>query len=143
MAKIETFHQYIRALTQQEIDKDKDSGRKGAGAESSSQETYLGEIQTQSTVPNNPIEPTSEERAAGVVTPPTSDNLNPVIGIPSHSEDQVTSQPISELITPLDSQISIQQTLILPSLSSDVASVSVDIFIDGSAEKYEINWVTA
>ena len=62
---------------------------------------------------------------------------------PGHPVDQVTDQTVPELQTPNPSEITYQQVLVYPTVSSDNPSVSVDIIIDGSAEKYEINWVTA
>lgn len=61
---------------------------------------------------------------------------------PGHPDGQVSESESPTLVSPLVEDISIVQTLISPSISSDNASVSVDITIDGNAEEYEIYWVT-
>ena len=61
---------------------------------------------------------------------------------PGHPDGQVSEAESPTLVSPLVEDISVVQTLISPSISSDNASVSIDITIDGNAEEYEVYWVT-
>ena len=79
-------------------------------------------------VPENPIEDGEGEGSEEELDPP-------------HPVGQVSEAESSTLATPLNEEITISQTLVSPLISSDNASVSVDITIDGNAEEYEVYWV--
>ena len=133
------LNEVVRALVEQTIDKDssakKDQQAKAtADAIAAAMATVIVEL------------PPDNSYSTGVVTENPLDSDVPEgsdeDSSPAHSSTQVSQAENSTLITPLNEDITINQTLISPLISSDNASVSVDITIDGNAEEYEVYWVT-
>lgn len=88
---------------------------------------------------------TSQQGLTGTSGPTTTFTAPTIQTTPTETpqpDSQVGGPNVPTLQAPLAENITVTQTLIPPALSSDVASVSVDIYIDDVAERYEINWVT-
>jgi len=71
--------------------------------------------------------------------------INPITPTPVSGNEEVQTFERAPLGTPDSATFSVEQTLIQPTLSSDVASVAVVISLDDipDAMNYEVRWVTA
>jgi hypothetical protein len=136
------YNEVVRALVEQTIDKDS-SAKKNQQAKATA-DAAAAAAAAMATVGAGLSPDNSYSTGVVTVNPLDSDALegSDEDSSPAHSSTQVSQAENSTLITPLNEDITINQTLISPLISSDNASVSVDITIDGNAEEYEVYWVT-
>lgn len=141
MSNIDDLLQYFKALADGQASKLFDSKQDSIGIPLSD---LLSQDDMGGSVPINPTDGAdANSTRAGVANAPLPDE-GAYATEPSTPQppEQVSDPAVPSIPTPDSTQITIEQTLIPPSLTSDVASVSVDIIIPGDEERYEINWIT-